>query len=264
MVPGAGNPQALNRYAYVSGNPLRYTDPSGHVEMLDWDSAGWWTRGPMPQRTRFWVRFVGNWSDSDQANTIAGAHTVGRALARVLNGSREERLILSKSGDQLGSRITARGAYLRVFGIPTVKLTSESGFWCERAGYDVQCGADTKMSARLFAHELGHVFNTHAASIPYTMLASTTIQDRDKNHVTGSDEDGEFKRTNRGYRSAWFPDQQHPLNMDSMGNTPGEDFADMFLNWAFNTFSNDETGAGAARYEWMAINMAEWITAASR
>ena len=30
MVPEAGNPQALNRYAYVVNNPLRYTDPSGH------------------------------------------------------------------------------------------------------------------------------------------------------------------------------------------------------------------------------------------
>jgi len=30
IVPGAGNPQALNRYSYVLNNPLRYTDPSGH------------------------------------------------------------------------------------------------------------------------------------------------------------------------------------------------------------------------------------------
>jgi hypothetical protein len=30
IVPGAGNPQALNRYAYVFNNPLRYVDPSGH------------------------------------------------------------------------------------------------------------------------------------------------------------------------------------------------------------------------------------------
>jgi len=172
--------------------------------------------------------------------------------------------MLSKSGDPLASRITAREAFLRVFGMPTVKLTSESGFWCERMGCDVQCGAATKISARLFAHELGHVFNTRAASIPYTMLASTTIQDRKKHHVTGINEAGVFKRTNLGYRSAWFPDQQHPLDMDSMGNTPGEDFADMLLNWAFNTFSDDETGAGAARYEWMATNMAAWISAASR
>jgi len=31
VVPEVGNPQALNRYSYVTNNPLRYTDPSGHV-----------------------------------------------------------------------------------------------------------------------------------------------------------------------------------------------------------------------------------------
>ncbi len=29
IVPTPGNPQSLNRYAYVDNNPLRYTDPSG-------------------------------------------------------------------------------------------------------------------------------------------------------------------------------------------------------------------------------------------
>ncbi|MFZ1464633.1 MAG: RHS repeat-associated core domain-containing protein, partial [Anaerolineae bacterium] len=32
IVPGAGNPQNLNRYSYVGNNALRYTDPTGHVE----------------------------------------------------------------------------------------------------------------------------------------------------------------------------------------------------------------------------------------
>ncbi len=31
LVPEPGNPQALNRYAYTLNNPLKYTDPSGHV-----------------------------------------------------------------------------------------------------------------------------------------------------------------------------------------------------------------------------------------
>jgi RHS repeat-associated protein len=31
IVPEPGNPQALNRYAYAYNNPLRYTDPMGHV-----------------------------------------------------------------------------------------------------------------------------------------------------------------------------------------------------------------------------------------
>jgi len=30
VVPEPGNPQSLNRYAYVRNNPLKYTDPSGH------------------------------------------------------------------------------------------------------------------------------------------------------------------------------------------------------------------------------------------
>ncbi|MBI5876107.1 MAG: hypothetical protein HZB53_00530 [Chloroflexi bacterium] len=35
IVPGAGNPQTLNRYSYVLGNPLKYTDPSGHAAYDD-------------------------------------------------------------------------------------------------------------------------------------------------------------------------------------------------------------------------------------
>ena len=30
-MPEPGDPQSLNRYSYVRNNPLRYTDPSGHV-----------------------------------------------------------------------------------------------------------------------------------------------------------------------------------------------------------------------------------------
>jgi len=39
LVPEPGNPQALNRYAYVNNNPLKYTDPSGHWMETVWDIA---------------------------------------------------------------------------------------------------------------------------------------------------------------------------------------------------------------------------------
>jgi len=31
IVPGAFNPQSLNRFSYTLNNPLRYTDPTGHI-----------------------------------------------------------------------------------------------------------------------------------------------------------------------------------------------------------------------------------------
>ena len=33
IVPEPGNPQSLNRYAYARNNPLKYTDPTGHMEI---------------------------------------------------------------------------------------------------------------------------------------------------------------------------------------------------------------------------------------
>ena len=53
LVPGPGNPQSLNRFAYVNNNPLRYTDPSGHRLLPpQWriDLSGWLT----PDDPTFW------------------------------------------------------------------------------------------------------------------------------------------------------------------------------------------------------------------
>ena len=35
IVPGYANPQSLNRYSYVLNNPLRYSDPTGHMQYED-------------------------------------------------------------------------------------------------------------------------------------------------------------------------------------------------------------------------------------
>ena len=51
VVPEPGNPQALNRYAYVLGNPLRYTDPTGHAFIEGTGGGGcvpWWLLAGTP------------------------------------------------------------------------------------------------------------------------------------------------------------------------------------------------------------------------
>ena len=45
LVPDPGNLFDYNRYLYTRGNPMRYTDPTGHCATLDngdpdWTSAG--------------------------------------------------------------------------------------------------------------------------------------------------------------------------------------------------------------------------------
>ena len=42
IIPNPANPQSLNRYSYTLGNPLRYTDPSGH---LTEEQINRWTGG---------------------------------------------------------------------------------------------------------------------------------------------------------------------------------------------------------------------------
>jgi RHS repeat-associated protein len=48
IVSDPANPQSLNRYAYVIGNPLRYTDPTGHAHWAgtDGNDFGWYVAPP--------------------------------------------------------------------------------------------------------------------------------------------------------------------------------------------------------------------------
>jgi hypothetical protein len=61
VVPGAGKPQALNRYAYVFNNRLKYTDPSGHCPRHDdeCEELQWQTQ------QQYGIQMWGDWSKSD-------------------------------------------------------------------------------------------------------------------------------------------------------------------------------------------------------
>jgi RHS repeat-associated protein len=52
LVPGAGNPQAYDRYAYVLNSPINYTDPSGHhycdSEYAADEVCDWYNKAELP------------------------------------------------------------------------------------------------------------------------------------------------------------------------------------------------------------------------
>ena len=74
IVSEPGNPQSLNRYAYVLNNPLRYTDPTGHAECASDDCvvrihpvSG----RPLGMRQKWGIVLKGPW-EADKAWQVAG------------------------------------------------------------------------------------------------------------------------------------------------------------------------------------------------
>ena len=94
IIPEPGNPQSLNRYAYVLNNPLRYTDPSGNAPQYPGDpdpnnapcSTDWcWQNRWYAAHGYAWIN--GGWSlagadqnpifyDEGIANEVAGEYKI--------------------------------------------------------------------------------------------------------------------------------------------------------------------------------------------
>jgi hypothetical protein len=76
-----------------------------------------------------------------------------------------------------------------------------------------------------------------------------------------------YVRTILGFKSGGAPDMYHgPRDWEDWksnnNNTArNEDFADMFMKWAFDTFADTfvDNSPGNLRMDWMTTNMAEWL-----
>jgi hypothetical protein len=219
---------------------------------------------------------VGDWTEDDSDGIAGGVLMVAYALAAATPGAESPHV-----------------AFKQVFGGTVFTLNSsglDQGWYCSAGGYGWQCEplAEGHMSAQLLAHELGHTFNARVINnlddqirelqdpvrtdllerlprlAPYSELGRTEIVaeiDGELVHVSGLPDQGGYARTDLGYAALGSPWQQHSIRWDANGNTPNEDFADMFLGWAFEGFSDDP--AGDARYTWMDSNMPEWIAQSS-
>jgi hypothetical protein len=242
---------------------LRYTDPSGH-EICYEDGYCLQKGSSADDLASNWaayygIKIKGDWSTKDKWSILLGAMAIGSAFSDVIG------------------YINPNTAFQDVFGSLTFTLNSgaKDGNWsCEASAYGFSCDPDAsgEIDVRLIAHELGHAFNwiiSYAGQVtPYDDLRAASIRDDDGAWVTGIKDNGVWERGYSGYKSRGRPDLYHGPDdwHDAATGSPNEEYADMFMNWVFNSFdySVNVNGAGTARYTWMTANMTEWIGRARR
>ena len=118
--------------------------------------------------------------------------------------------------------------------------------WC----YGIVDPLNLKETEGILIHELGHKF-LYDLGLPYADInLNLGYYENDRYiHVTGIHPyTGRYERTALGYPHPWQPYEQHKHD-NNYYNTYQEDFADMFMNWALNRFSDDE--AGRLRRAWI-------------
>ena len=87
IVPSPGDPQSLNRYAYVRNNPLKYTDPSGHALWVG-DSGDDWDVPPLPAGRYLYSEEYG-WFDRSHLNTGDPAKVIADVRQAIANRGEE-------------------------------------------------------------------------------------------------------------------------------------------------------------------------------
>jgi RHS repeat-associated protein len=255
IVPGIGNLKAFDRYAYVQNNPIKYTDPSGHVIC---NEAGWCGEYRANHDVSVLVKmygitFDGGWSLEDKVSVLLGVMKVATSLSRITNNN-------------------ASSTFKNIFGPFTFhRSTANLKYWGELNDdhNSITFHKNAKDWVSLVAHELGHAFQYALAdkgiANPYNELYIEGIF-ADDVQIAGYNEGYVQPGTGEPFvddKGKPIPPNHYIRTHDGMGkrlsgvNTQNEDFADMFMNWSDGTFTNN--AAGQARNDWMTTNITEWI-----
>ena len=252
IVPNPNNPQSLNRYAYVTNNPARYIDPSGHKGCKDMDDPDCEQELGLKKQLMqdildmFGVTLTGDWSLSQMTTIFNALKDIGRKFADVFKmgkGSWGEAFRkvfgpmtfeLSASGcpntkDKEGNVVDEKCLAKTVYGYQNITF------------YGGEPGFAESFSKKLIAHELGHYFDNIISNRGEAAYRDWKPYDKDKNSTGKPPGYACFKKGFRKNYFGWYDDNN-------------EYWADMFQAWVYpDSFS--------ARWEtncstWMDTQMA--------
>jgi RHS repeat-associated protein len=218
IIPGEGNQQAWDRYAYANNNPSRYTDPSGNKVCDEVDiygnCIGWSASFVL---SRYGISTQGYNREQQW----------GIAIAATYSGEKFSQFIPGSSIDAFRK---AHGNIIMNFD-PDADIEG----YCETTGNSITCDTVPGLSAIL--HEFGHVFdNYYLANSPGDkgLFASNYLP---------------MPRRFEGYKCnqspclehSWFVFPNDPDFEDPKFNFL-EEFGDMYMNWVL-----DETNINPAK-----------------
>ena len=256
----AETPVSTGPATVVSILPIATASPTPTVEATACATS---TPIPTPGFENNVIRFTG-WTDAQIAIAMEAILAVGAKLSPNLRG--------------IASTLAFLQAYNVSISTPFEFIKMEdAGSGCSAGQRLIKCNPNYNLTdPRLIVHELGHSLQ-HSRYVndtqgPYASLENAQIVDDLGRWVTGKHTNGVFERTSLGYLSEEQPDMYHGPRINGQGYTDwnsneyhrarNEDFADMFMNWVYNSFdySPETNGAGIRRYEWMDNHMLSWIT----
>jgi len=278
LIPDQTNPQAWNRYSYVVNRPTVLADPSGHTYLC---GASCEAEDEQQQYSLddtaalYGVTFNSGWSTTNKAKALLGVMKLAKSMQESYNSYQEgiyQSCLENRSAPT--SACSAKSAtdvevYTAVFGNQNFNVNGTGAAWmCGASPTGFFCSSgNNDINPRLVVHELGHTFNSQYDPLrksPYAVLGSSTtsINTAQGLWVTAFHSvNGEWKwdRSFNGYASNGAPSVYHGSATWDDWNTVHEEFADMFMNWAFDSFTVDQAGYGQARYAWMSSNMGYWL-----
>ena len=255
IIPGAGNSQAWDKFAYALNSPVNFIDPTGHAVQRDRVSEPGYAISFNKMIEKYRVNFKGTWSTIQKAWVMLGIDAVGRAHARNMKGTsaseafkavygiKDGRTMDMEMGDcgprngKGGCGSPAAGSF--TWGSREIEFADGAPF--SGPGPNRSARLASEMNIHQVVHELGHAFAARFTndnpSNPYHLLEK---RDDLLNPL--------------GYAS---PDESWRPNKET---SPHETWANMYLGWTYGQWGSGDYADN--RIEFMG-NMAELATIAA-